>query len=49
MAFISHRWPFIHPGTLDQIDIAWWAYYVRAAQAVIDAQAKTVKAGARGR
>lgn len=35
MAYISHRWPFINPMTLDQISVDWWAYYVRAAEAEV--------------
>ena len=41
MAFCSHRWPFITPAALgdDQLmPMHWWVYYVRAAQAYVDAR-----------
>jgi hypothetical protein len=37
LALISHRWPFIHPGTVEGLQLRWWVYYVRAAMAYRDA------------
>ena len=34
---MSKHWPFINPQTLDDLPVQWWAYYVRAAQAIVDA------------
>jgi len=31
---VSKHWPFIHPGTVEDLDVRWWAYYVRAAQQI---------------
>jgi hypothetical protein len=38
MAYISHRWPFITPWSIETLELQWWAYYVRCAQGLIEAQ-----------
>lgn len=37
MAVVSHRWPGITPLNVEQLPAHWWAYYVRSAQAYLDA------------
>lgn len=37
LALVSKHWPFINPDTIDDLDVRWWAYYVRAAQQIDDA------------
>jgi hypothetical protein len=44
MALVSKHWPFINPRTIDGLSVAWWAYYVRAAQAIVDATREASKA-----
>jgi len=39
---VSKHWPFIHPGTVLELEVEWWAYYVRAAQQ-IDAAARDAR------
>ncbi len=49
MALVSHRWPFITPWTLEEgLPMTWWAYYVRAAKAELDAAEKARNKTARG-
>jgi hypothetical protein len=36
MALVSEHWPFINPATIDDLSVAWWAYYVRAAQGIVE-------------
>ena len=52
MAFCSHRWQFITPAALGDAELLpmhWWVYYVRAAQAYVDAQERAVDAMKTGR
>lgn len=34
---MSKHWPFVNPQTLPDLPVQWWAYYVRAAQAIVEA------------
>lgn len=34
---MSKHWPFINPETIESLSVAWWSYYVRAAQGIVDA------------
>lgn len=48
MGVISHRWPGITPLVLGQLEMRWWAYYVRAAQsyvAALEEQEREMKRG----
>jgi hypothetical protein len=36
MALVSKHWPFINPSTIDDLPVAWWAYYVRAAKGIAE-------------
>lgn len=52
MAFLSHRWQFITPAALADpavLPMHWWVYFVRAAQAYVDAQDRAVEDMKRGR
>lgn len=44
MAYVSHRWPFITPDALGTLELTWWAYYVRSAQRIIEAQKRPTPA-----
>lgn len=40
---VSKHWPFINPATIDDLSVAWWSYYVRAAQGIVDATREASK------
>lgn len=35
LAVVSKTWPFIHPGTVFELEVRWWCYYVRAARQIV--------------
>lgn len=43
MATVSRLWPFITPWSLEQLELRWWAYYVRHAEAYIEARKDAAK------
>lgn len=50
MAVVSRLWPFITPWSLETLELRWWAYYVRHAEAYVQARREAGKVkGRRGR